>query len=77
VYPNPGNGELTVTARFEAAKSVGLNIFDALGRVVFTQAAATQVDLRANLDISHLPSGTYFIRIHADGEQWIRKYLKE
>jgi Zn-dependent metalloprotease/PKD repeat protein len=77
VYPNPGNGNVVIAATFETAQAVDLEVYDAMGRSVFGKATEPQLNYREQLNLGHLPSGTYFIRLQADGQQWIRKYLKE
>ena len=55
-YPNPVNNNLTMTAN-ENITSV--SIFNMLGQEVYTQKLST---LEANIDMSKLSNGTYFVK---------------
>ena len=76
VYPNPTNGELRIT-NYELGIT-NIEIFDMLGRPV---GANLRVCPTANdetvINISHLPTGVYFIRIETEnGKIVTRKVVK-
>ena len=84
VYPNPANDELRIT-NYEL-RIENVEIFDLMGRVVYTvetrllrQAQQPLASLQKSplgLDISHLPSGMYFIRITTDKGMITKKLVK-
>ena len=65
VFPNPTNGQITVqTGRTPSPQNI--RIYDISGRMVQTQFIASQRNANANeftIDISHLESGMYYLRI--------------
>ena len=65
IYPNPTSGQLIINN--EQLIINGFEIFDVAGRVVMSQVASKSID------ISHLPSGIYFLK--AGGE--VFKVVKE
>ena len=60
VYPNPTTGQLTINNGELRIEDVA--IYDMLGRNVHTSSVTCHSSL-VTLDISHLPSGIYFLRV--------------
>lgn len=72
IFPNPGSERLTLTLP-DQLHSIG--IFDGFGRAV---AAYTNLSSTTTIDVLHLRSGSYFIRIEApDGLRTIKRWVKE
>ncbi len=70
-YPNPVKDQLTLTSS-EAIESIQL--FNLVGQEVISQkinAASAQIDM------SHLPSGTYLVRAYANGQLKTIKVIKQ
>ncbi|PEN07111.1 hypothetical protein CRI93_08225 [Longimonas halophila] len=67
-YPNPARGPATVRFATPERQDVRIALYDLLGRrvqtVVDTNAAGRT---EAQLDVSDLASGTYFVRMQTDG----------
>jgi hypothetical protein len=68
IYPNPTTGELRIINNYEL-KIKNIEIFDVLGRVVFTRHCGLDPQSPAiTADISHLPAGIYLVRaVMSDG----------
>ena len=91
VYPNPTGDKLQVTS-YEL-QVMGVEIFDVLGRsVVGTTPAVAPVETQCiaslhsqisnlkpqiTINISHLPAGTYFVRITTETGTITRKIIKK
>jgi len=75
VYPNPTAGKL----RIENSELIinNVRIFDIYGRNVETHALSLQNGETITIDISHLPSGIYFAKIHTEAGEIVRKIVKE
>jgi hypothetical protein len=74
VYPNPTDGQLQIT-NYEL-RIENIEIFDVMGRCVATVETHGRASLQ--LDISHLPSGVYFVRIQTEnGAVITRKVIKQ
>lgn len=73
-FPNPAGGRVTVRYALPEIQEVSLRLYDVLGRQVRT-VAQTEVEGREELqvDLSGLPSGTYFLRLRADGTTVTRR----
>jgi len=62
VYPNPGNGKMTIKLVGSGYNAVGL--YDMLGRQVYAQNVnAMQSDLLLEINESNLPGGVYLLQI--------------
>lgn len=71
LYPNPTNGNVTLTA---SETIEGVRVLNMMGAVVKTVGidASTQVDI----DVNDLPSGVYFIEVSAEGRQYVERLIK-
>ena len=67
LYPNPATNSINVNSLQEI---VSLTVIDQLGKVVLTKNKS------ANLDVSGLQSGIYFIKIVTDAGSGVKKFVK-
>ena len=72
IYPNPTNSKLQVTSYEFPIKQI--EIFDIYGRKVETWHAASLQDSTINIDVSHLVSGIYFLKVNNKITKKIIKY---
>jgi hypothetical protein len=74
-YPNPAGGRATVEYALPEQSGVTIAVYDVLGRRVATLADGREEAGRhtAVLDAGQLPSGTYFVRMRAEGFQQTRR----
>jgi hypothetical protein len=59
VFPNPTDGDFTVTLDMTVAEDVTVEIYDALGRLVTAKAAGTTFGGQWTFDLSDQPAGNY------------------
>lgn len=64
IYPNPSAGKLRLSTKNFNSDLVGLEIYDSKGKNHLRQSTSVN-DI---IDISFLPSGVYFIKLHEDGK---------
>lgn len=78
IYPNPGGHVLNVRLANSAAKQASLQLYSSLGEAVGDKVKfqADDGSLHAAVDTSTLPIGLYVIRIKADDNTIIRKWMK-
>jgi hypothetical protein len=69
VYPNPSKGEITVNTSLENYK---INIYNVLGSNVFSKFDLVN---NANLDLRHLGSGIYFIKITSLNKEIVKRLI--
>jgi hypothetical protein len=69
-YPNPFNPTTTINYKLPESSYVTLNVYDVLGNEISKLINERQVAGNYNLlyDGSRLSSGTYFLKIHAVGD---------
>jgi len=86
IYPNPTMGELWVDCRdvinrvstMTPTTITNIEIFDVMGRSVHVETRhATSLQPQIEMNISHLPTGIYFLRIMTDEGVVVRKVVKE
>lgn len=71
LYPNPATNRTTVCVN-GLTGSASLNVIDMSGR---TLLSTSMVNGTALLNVSHLASGTYFVRIYGDNFSTVRKLV--
>lgn len=79
IFPNPVTGALTIKydiSDMEYEMS-DIQIFDVMGRTVNLQSEIANRKSEIVIDISHLPSGVYFLNIKTDRGILSRKVVKE
>jgi photosystem II stability/assembly factor-like uncharacterized protein len=74
ITPNPTSGHLTVTLSSPATNSVQYEIFDALGQ---TALEGTMNVTTSTIDLQGLASGSYFLRLSAQGQTESRRIVVE
>jgi|GEM_PF-2379824 len=75
LFPNPAQNILTISAKTEILQKVNISIHDVTGKVVFEKNA----HLPFELNVEHLQSGVYFIRIFDEGTRRLssKKFIKK
>jgi len=70
VYPNPSNGNITVTYYSNSQGKILLKIFDAGGKLVFTSSeATTKGSFVKKLFLTDLKQGIYYLSIYDNEEE--------
>jgi uncharacterized sulfatase len=70
VYPNPSNGNITVTCYSNSQGKILLKIFDAGGKLVFTSSeTTTKGSFMKKLFLSNLKQGVYYLSIYNNEEE--------
>ncbi|MBD1208127.1 MAG: T9SS type A sorting domain-containing protein [Ignavibacteria bacterium] len=55
-----------------------ISLFSANGSSVFNRyESASAGDCQTEIDISHLPTGAYFVRMEAGAAAWVEKIIKK
>ena len=72
IYPNPASSTLTVDFADESVNGFNVTIIDALGKTVVNGSYNT---VRADINISSLETGVYFVTTSANGKQATKKLI--
>lgn len=71
-YPNPVTSTLTIYAGGSRVKE--LQLIDALGRKLYHQSMKGNIQ---NINVSHLPSGSYILQLMKGEMKWSYKIIKQ
>ncbi len=76
-YPNPFNSSTTISYSLPTSGNIDLKVFDLQGREISTldQGYRRAGNYQLNLDGKDLSSGTYFLRLHNEKSQTVRKMM--
>ena len=75
IYPNPSNGEITITAQ-EILNINQIELFDVTGKLIWVEKILQQGQ-QIKLNLSLIPKGIYFLRAHSSKETIQKKLLIE
>ncbi|MCY7410790.1 MAG: T9SS type A sorting domain-containing protein [Chitinophagales bacterium] len=68
MFLNPSEGNVTIEITLSQKQSLSIKVIDVLGREVFSsEEGGVSGNFTKQLDLSHLPSGTYFLKVMHDG----------
>ena len=74
IYPNPTTGELTIDNGQLTINNV--EVFDIYGRKIHSSTLTSYLSPLTSINISHLPSGIYFVKISTEAGEVVRKVIK-
>ncbi len=66
VYPNPNKGLLNVDLNIENAATANVMVFDANGKVVYSNTILNPSNNKMQIDLSNMAVGMYFIKVVTD-----------
>jgi hypothetical protein len=72
LYPNPTTGELRILVNNEQLIMNNVEVFDVYGRKQKAESRKQNV-----VDISHLPTGVYFVKIFTEIDEIVKKVVKQ
>ena len=78
IYPNPSNGEVSVSVATNAGLEVNVSVLDMIGKEYshdlhrFTPGNNTY-----RLDLNHLSGGIYMLRLESNGKVFSKKFIIE
>jgi len=74
IYPNPNTGELRI-ANYEL-RITSVEVFDINGRKQETENRRQETEREIVIDISHLPTGVYFVKVMTEQGGITKKIMK-
>lgn len=75
IYPNPSTGIYTITSNnFQLEK---IEVYDVTGKIISTENNLHVTNNNSVLNLTHLSSGLYFVRITANNQTTIKKIIKK
>ena len=76
MYPNPVSDVLVVDVELASVSDVSVNIVNALGEVIWTDAWQSFIEGQERIDVSQLPAGIYIIRLQAENAEYSTRFVK-
>ena len=76
IYPNPGNGEMTLTVQSATDRPLNLKVMDAFGKIIRNIELNEGTAFNYSLDLSGEPAGIYYLRLRSDdGEENVQRIV--
>jgi len=77
VAPNPTNGITRLQVSFkEQVNHLQLQLLAPTGKLLWQESHYKVTENQSEIDLSSFPTGLYFIRVVADGQQWVQKVVR-
>ncbi len=78
LYPNPNNGSFTIKGNVNSNKEMTIQIVNAVGQLVYeTKALPKNKELNEQVNVQHLASGVYLLRVKDNDEMQVIKFKIE
>ncbi len=78
VYPNPTNGNVTVSFQSNATDNVSLALYDVQGRLIRSNVAASVVgNFEYTMNLSDFPTGVYLLKISQGDLTYNKKIVRK
>ncbi len=78
IYPVPAHNQITIDYTLNENSKVLLQLFSGNGKLIKTIACPTsKTENTVKIDISNIPSGTYYLKMKAGDDTYIKKVIKE
>jgi uncharacterized repeat protein (TIGR02543 family) len=77
IVPNPTTGELRIKISDMRYEICDIAIYDVFGRKQKAEGRRQKAEGKILMNISHLPTGVYFIKINTDAGEIIKKVVKQ
>lgn len=77
LYPNPTEGIFNLDIKNNTNKTVEYVIFDTNGKRVSNAEIKTSDNTTEQINIGHLPSGIYFVRLFIDNKEMVKRVIKK
>jgi len=77
LYPNPSNGKFLINAAKLTSEKIEITVTDVFGKVFIDNIYPAEEEFKEAFDISGLPAGVYFVRIHKGSDIINRKITKQ
>jgi hypothetical protein len=74
IYPNPTNSTITIELPTQPSQNTSLTISNTNGQHLITQAIT---EPQTEIDLSHLPTGIYIVKVWNDKEVMVQKIIKQ
>lgn len=75
VFPNPSSGTVNIDLAFDKVESGMVQIFDAVGKLVYTQKFENEHNPIITADFSSLPAGVYYVTATASDTRITKKLI--
>jgi len=75
VYPNPTEGQVTISVDLPQVADTDLMVYNPLGQLLIHESRKNMDTYRYSMDLRHLPAGQYFIMLSVDGAPAGREIL--
>lgn len=75
IYPNPAKDVLNISADFSTIENASVDIYDMLGKRIYSNNSLFSFDNEASIDVSMFNVGVYLVKVSKDGKTDTRKVV--
>lgn len=76
IYPNPGNGLITIHSKTVPAGEYSLKVYNAINALVYSESTiSVKGEFSKNIDLRNLASGVYLMRFENSANSWSKQMI--
>ena len=76
LYPNPAESEVTIGVELDQSATVGIRIYDAIGRLVYQEEGIQSGRPTYRININHLSAGLYMVQVKTGQIMMMKRLIK-
>ena len=77
LYPNPASDKVILALEHDSNTELRINIIDANGRLIEQTSAGHSKGMLHELRVDGYAPGIYFIKVVADGQMYVSRFIVE
>ena len=74
LFPNPNNGNFTVSVAYDKVENLNIEIFDVLGKSIYKTISD---DVTTEISTQNLPNGLYLVKLTSNSINEVLKFVKK
>ena len=77
MFPNPAESEVTIGVELDQSATVGIRIYDAIGRLVYQEEGIQSGRPSYRININHLSAGLYMVQVKTGQIMMMKRLIKK
>lgn len=75
IWPNPSNGQFTISLETQSQDNINVNIYDISGRRIYTKGYNNQSKFEQSVSLNNVQAGVYFVMVQVGSQASTKKII--